>query len=74
MGAVSPGSLNASIFPQTEQLIYQILDYLDDKNQSIFEGHITLDIYEHIGVIDYPKNFDGEVKAMIHPQLQARDY
>jgi aspartoacylase len=25
-------------------------------------------------VIDYPRNEDGEIQGMIHPQLQFRDY
>ena len=75
VGAVSPGSLNAAIFQQTEQLIYQMLDYLDANNRGNSEGHTNnINIYEHLGVVDYPKNAAGEITAMIHPQLQGRDY
>jgi aspartoacylase len=27
-----------------------------------------------VGVIDYPRNEHGAIQAMIHPQIQDRDY
>jgi hypothetical protein len=36
------------------------------------ETHLTL--YQYVDVIDYPRNEKGDIQAMIHPQLQARDY
>ncbi|MDJ0619419.1 MAG: aspartoacylase [Calothrix sp. MO_192.B10] len=75
VGPVAPGSLNATIFQKTEQLIYQMLDYLDADNQgNSGTGTNTINIYEHLRVVDYPKNSVGEIEAMIHPQLQGRDY
>ena len=34
----------------------------------------VLTVYKSIGVIDYPRNEVGEIQAIIHPQLQFRDY
>ena len=75
VGAVPQGILNAELFQETEQLIYAILDYFEDYNQgkNLSINH-TLTVYKSIGVIDYPRNEDGEIQAMIHPQLQFRDY
>lgn len=75
VGPVAPGSLDAAIFQQTEQLIYGMLDYLDAHNQSNSGRETTtINIYEHLRVVDYPKNSAGEIEAMIHPQLQGKDY
>ncbi|WP_088241960.1 aspartoacylase [Calothrix rhizosoleniae] len=75
VGPVAPGSLNAAIFQKTEQLIYEMLDYLDADNQGNSGEKITvINIYQHLRVVDYPKNSAGEIEAMIHPQLQGRDY
>lgn len=60
---------------KTEQLIYEMLDYLDADNQGNSGEKITvINIYQHLRVVDYPKNSAGEIEAMIHPQLQGRDY
>jgi aspartoacylase len=75
VGAVPQGILNAELFQQTEQLIYSILDYFEDYNQgkNLSIDH-TLTAYRSIDVIDYPRDESGEIQAMIHPQLQFRDY
>ncbi|MBD2431289.1 MULTISPECIES: aspartoacylase [Fischerella] len=75
VGPVAQGVLNADLFYKTEKLIYTILDYLEAYNQnSISSDNHTLTLYQSIGTIDYPRNNLGEIQAMIHPQLQFRDY
>ncbi|MCW5315069.1 aspartoacylase [Nostoc sp. KVJ3] len=82
VGAVAQNILNAELFQQTEQLIYAILDYFEGCNQdNIPQTKSTLTLYQYIETIDYPRsNADdglrlrGEIQAMIHPQLQFRDY
>ncbi|MEH2254406.1 aspartoacylase [Nostoc sp.] len=75
VGAVAQNVLNAELFQQTEQLIYAILDYFERCNQgNIPQTNSTLTLYQHIGTIDYPRSARQEIQAMIHPQLQFRDY
>ncbi|MBH8563256.1 aspartoacylase [Nostoc sp. CENA67] len=75
VGPVAQGVLNAEWFQKTEKLIYTVLDYLERCNQgSIPESENTLTFYQFIGTIDFPRNEYGEIQAMIHPQLQFRDY
>ncbi len=75
VGPVAQGVLNADWFQKTEELIYAVLDYLEACNQgSIPQTNSTLTLYEYVGIIDYPRNELGEIQAMIHPQLQFRDY
>ncbi|MEH2277830.1 MAG: aspartoacylase [Nostoc sp.] len=77
VGAVAQNILNAELFQQTEQLIYAILDYFEGCNQgNIPQGNSTLTLYQYIETIDYPRSdaYGGEIQAMIHPQLQFRDY
>ncbi|MGF1934366.1 MAG: aspartoacylase [Nostoc sp. ChiQUE02] len=82
VGAVAQNILNAELFQQTEQLIYGILDYFEGCNQSnIPQTNSPLTLYKYIETIDYPRSdaYDGlhlrgEIQAMIHPQLQFRDY
>jgi aspartoacylase len=75
VGAVSQNVLNSELFQQTEQLIYGILDYFEGCNQgNIPQINNTLTFYQYIKTIDYPRSDRGEIQAMIHPQLQFRDY
>ncbi len=75
VGPVPQSILNAELFQQTEQLIYTSLDYFENYNlgKNLLKNN-TLTVYRSIGVIDYPRSEDGEIQAMIHPQLQFRDY
>lgn len=81
VGAVAQNILNAELFQQTEQLIYAILDYFEWCNQgNIPQTSSQLTLYQYIETIDYPRSDaygglqSGEIQAMIHPQLQFRDY
>ncbi|MDZ7958535.1 MAG: aspartoacylase [Aulosira sp. DedQUE10] len=75
VGAVAQGVLDAVLFQETEEIIHAILDYLEAYNQGTPPpAKDTLTIYHNIETIDYPRNELGEIQAMIHPQLQFRDY
>ncbi|AFY31167.1 aspartoacylase [Calothrix sp. PCC 7507] len=75
VGPIAQGILRASLFQQTEELIHTILEYLEKFNLGEIElTNIPLTIYQHLEVVDYPKNEDGAITAMIHPELQDRDY
>ncbi len=75
VGAVAQGVLDASLFQQTEQVIGTILDWVEAFNQGTAPAtNNPLTIYHSSQAIDYPRNEQGEIQAMIHPQLQGRDY
>ncbi|MBE9185468.1 aspartoacylase [Microcoleus sp. LEGE 07076] len=75
VGAVAQGVLDASLFQQTEQVVGTILDCVESYNQGTMAAATNpLTIYRTIEAIDYPRNHQGEIQAMIHPQLQSRDY
>ena len=75
VGPIAQGTLNAAIFQETETLVHTVLDYLEMLSQGkVLSTENTLTIYQHLSVIDYPKDTQGELKGMIHPQLQGQDY
>ncbi|MEH2196203.1 MAG: aspartoacylase [Nostoc sp.] len=75
VGAVAQNILNAELFQKTEQLIYVILDYFDGCNQgNIPQTNSKLTLYQYIETVDYPRSDCKKIQAMIHPQLQFRDY
>lgn len=76
VGAVAQGVLQADCFEQTEALIGTALNYFEQYNRgeiSLFDA-AKLTFYRHSGTIDYPRNERSEIRAMIHPQLQFKDY
>jgi aspartoacylase len=75
VGAIAQNILDAKLFQETEELVYLILDYLETCNQTqktIFKNIPV--IYQVTHSIDYPRNSSGEIQAMVHPDLQFRDY
>jgi aspartoacylase len=75
IGPVAQGILDADFFNKTEELIHVILDYLEAYNQGkLPPRHSDLTLYQYVGMIDYPRNENGEISAMIHPHLQGKDY
>ncbi|MFN6540087.1 MAG: aspartoacylase [Nostoc sp. EkiNYC01] len=75
VGPIAQGVLKATLFQQTEELIHAVLDYLEQFNQGeIPATNKTLTLYHHLSVVDYPKQQDGTIFGMIHPELQDKDY
>jgi N-acyl-aromatic-L-amino acid amidohydrolase len=75
VGAIAQNILDARLFQETEELIYLILDYLEACNQKKEPKVANIPvIYQVTHSIDYPRNKSGEIQAMVHPDLQFRDY
>ena len=51
------------------------MDYLETYNKNNSNQiEEALTFYQLVERVDYPRNERGEIQAMIHPQLQGRDY
>lgn len=75
VGAVPQGVLRADLFLQTEALIYHLLDYVEKENNGDDLGLAnTLEIYDHDVLVDYPRNEQGDIVAMVHQERQDRDF
>lgn len=75
VGAVAQGILDADLFKKTELLVSACLDYIDAANQgNPLPVPASLTIYQTLLSVDYPRNSAGKLQAMIHPQLQFKDY
>ncbi len=75
VGPIAQGVLNADLFQQTEQLVHEILNYVDATNQGnpLSEAAVVT-VYQAIANVDYPRDAAGELRGMVHPQLQFQDY
>jgi succinylglutamate desuccinylase len=75
VGAISQGVVDANIFQHVERLVLAALDYVDNLNQGVsMTIPQTVNVYRAIEAIDYPRNGQNELTAMIHPDRQNQDY
>jgi succinylglutamate desuccinylase len=75
VGPIAQGVLNADLFQQTEQLVHEILNYVDAMNQGNPPSvPSTVTVYQAVANVDYPRDSSGDLRGMVHPQLQFKDY
>jgi aspartoacylase len=70
VGAVPQGVLRADLFEKTKELVYALLDFLNGDLIAKRE----IDIYDHVSLVDYPRDSNGEITAMVHYKRQDRDF
>ncbi|MEO1671359.1 MAG: aspartoacylase [Cyanobacteria bacterium J06631_2] len=77
IGAIPHGVINAWFFERTQQLVLEILDFLDRYNKNTLDLKSippTLEIYQGQAIVDYPRHENGELRGMVHSQLAGQDY
>eukprot|EP00058_Branchiostoma_floridae_P013235 XP_002598723.1 hypothetical protein BRAFLDRAFT_95841 [Branchiostoma floridae] len=74
LGAQPQGVLLADIFLRHERLVHTCLDFIHKFNQGELFPKETLEVYRILHVVDYPRNKDNDLSAMIHPELQDKDW
>jgi succinylglutamate desuccinylase len=75
VGPVAQGVLDATAYAQTQALLTLILQTLERINCEGFPAIMpVVKVYRYCGTIDYPRDAEGNLNAMIHPDLQARNY
>ncbi len=75
VGAVPQGVLRADLFLATEGLVYHLLDFIEQENRgNVLSLPESIEVYEHEALVDYPRDENGEIIAMVHPTRQDRDF
>ena len=75
VGPIAQGLLNYQVYSDTQKAVLYALDYLEKRNTGQ-----SLDLpkemagYQFIEKIPLPENSEGEITAMVHPNLQDKDY
>ncbi|UXE59888.1 MAG: aspartoacylase [Woronichinia naegeliana WA131] len=70
VGAIAQGVLNFSLFEKTEQLINEILSYIDRWNLGITSQSESVKVYQKLITVNFPINSSNELTAFIHPKIQ----
>ncbi len=75
VGAVPQGVLRADIFLETEKLIQHLLDFFEKLNNETLELYTkSIEIYDYVELVDFPRDKQGNIVGMVHPSLQDNDY
>lgn len=75
VGPIAQGILRADLFQKTEKLVYEILDFIENYNTNkitLQKRKITL--YNHYKYVDYPRDENCDINAMVHSKRQNRDF
>lgn len=74
-GAQTHGTLNAELFLKVEAVIFYFLELIDIFNKgNLPKIKNSIETYTETYNIDYPRDKNGNITAMIHPTLQGRDF
>ena len=74
-GAQAHGTLDAGLYFQTKEVVLQILKDTEAFNQNKLPANSEpLTVYRQYKNLDFPRNDEGEVCGMIHPDRQFMDY
>ncbi|WP_392345002.1 aspartoacylase [Parasynechococcus sp.] len=74
VGPVPQGLLNARVVEQTRLGLETCLRALNQVCQGLARLPDALVVHRHLGSRDLPKSENGEPQALVHPELQGRDW
>jgi aspartoacylase len=74
VGAVPQGVLRADLFIQTQNLIYHLLDFIEKENDGLSMALNDVEFYDHEMLVDYPRDKNGDISAMVHEDRQDKDF
>jgi succinylglutamate desuccinylase len=81
VGPVAPSTLDARLYFKTKQVVDALLNFFDVINEELLEERYPnllqkkpLVIYKAKKFIDYPRDSNGNITAMIHPDRLGKDY
>jgi aspartoacylase len=74
VGAIPQGVLRADLYLKTQKLVYKLLDFFEKFEELKDSVKREVSIYDHVALVDYPRDASSELKAMVHKNRQDRDF
>lgn len=75
VGPIPQGLLRADVYNDTQEAVMHCLDYLEAHNTGTVPPlPESREGYRFLKKVKLPENDQGEITAMLHPNLQDRDY
>ncbi|MCK5853603.1 MAG: aspartoacylase [Sulfurovaceae bacterium] len=75
VGGVANNTLQADVYFAMKELIFYALEFIEKYQIGEFELDMNLELegYQSAGPIPYPRDREGEILGMIHPNIQNQD-
>nr|XP_056706926.1 N-acyl-aromatic-L-amino acid amidohydrolase (carboxylate-forming) [Euleptes europaea] len=74
LGPQPQGVLRADLLAQMRSIMACALDFIDLFNKGMLFPAFEIDAHKVVQRIDYPRYPDGEISAVVHPDLQDKDF
>ena len=75
MGAIAPNVIDPVWFNRAEKLVKQILDYIEQNNQGNQPSSASnITVYSMSQPVYFPTDDQGDITAIVSPQLHGHDY
>jgi succinylglutamate desuccinylase len=74
-GPQAHGTLDAELFFKVERVAFRFLELVEAwKNGSLPKVNGKFEAFTEVRNVDYPRDSNGNIAAMVHPALQGRDF
>jgi len=73
-GPQAHGTLDAEIFFKVERVVFRFLELAEAWNRGALPKMSDVEIFTEKRSIDYPRDSNGNITAIIHPALQGKDF
>jgi len=74
-GPQAHGTLDAELFFKVERVIFRFLELLEVwKNGGLPKANGKIETFSEMRNVDYPRDSEGNITAMVHPALQGKDF
>jgi len=73
-GPQAHGTLDAEIFFKVERVVFRFLELAEAWNNGVLPKISGVEMFTEKRSIDYPRDAEGNITAIIHPALQGKDY
>ncbi|XP_033123172.1 aspartoacylase-like isoform X3 [Anneissia japonica] len=74
LGPQPQGVLLAELFQRMQELVINSMDFFEAFNSGATSDSFQADVYNIMEKVDFPRDSDGNITAMIHPRLQDKDW
>lgn len=75
MGAIAPNVIDPIWFKRGQELVIQILDYIEQTNQQQQPlSPKTVTLYTISETVYFPEDSKGKIAGMVHEEVHGRDY
>ncbi|MDR2582271.1 MAG: aspartoacylase [Fibromonadaceae bacterium] len=73
-GPQAHGTLDAELFFKVERVVFRFLELIEAWNNGILSKISNFETFTEMRSIDYPRDSEGNITAIIHPALQGKDF